>query len=210
MGKVSKELDLLLTQLITEELGSKTMEGITYILALKDKDTELIKRCMAAREEAQKCGFNPDDIIKCYKVANGAIFDIKLPIVADISGKWGSVLNTGVEIKSKIMEMATERRNKDIAALAKKCEKSVKDDKAGVEVALYSRNVVPKIVIGAKDKNGNDITCEYDAYAIRHWDITAVNEKYLLQKGYKVAKIMPCEILPSKTGVRFMLQVVKL
>ena len=210
MAKVSSELDALLTQLITEELGSKTTEGITYILALKDKDSKLIQNCMAARKEAEKCGINPDDIIRTYKVGDGAIFDINLPIVADVSGKWGNAMNVEVDLKKAIIGMATKRRNEDIKALATKCERAAKSGKKGIEVALYSRNIVPKIVIGAKDKNGNAITCEYDAYALRHWDITNVNEKYLFDKGLKISKIMPCEILPSKTGVRFMLQIAKM
>ena len=57
----------------------------------------------------------------------------------------------------------------------------------------------------AKTPNGEAITIKYNAYSIRHWDIEIINEKLLIPAGIRVATIEPCEILPSKNGVTFVL-----
>ena len=54
-------------------------------------------------------------------------------------------------------------------------------------------------------KSGKPVLVKYDAFAIRHWDLGDINTKMLIPAGIRIVKIEPSEILPPKTGVRFVL-----
>lgn len=70
-------------------------------------------------------------------------------------------------------------------------------------MALFSKNSTNRIILNGKNSKGEAIAVKYNAYAIRHWDIELINEKLLIPAGFRVSRIQPCEILPSKTGVSF-------
>ena len=94
--------------------------------------------------------------------------------------------------------------------LARKCIHEFKEGHKTFDVALFSRNSVPRIVVSGKDpKSGKDGVVTYDAYAVRHWDIEEVNAKLLAKEGIRIAKIEPCEVIPTKTGVRFRLHLAR-
>jgi hypothetical protein len=99
-----------------------------------------------------------------------------------------------------------QRRKAEMTSLAKKVKKSYEKGDRKIEVALFSRNKTPRIVVNGKTVNGEPVSVFYDAYALRHNDIEVVNDKLLIPIGIKITKITPYEILPSKTGVRCRLE----
>lgn len=208
MGKASSELINMLTEFLICEVGSKAVDGITYTMVLKDKkDEATYKKYMQIRKEAQNCGYSPDETFRVYEVSNGYIFDMDLSVAKKITvelTKAVSKTNGGqTPIKDLIGDNPDKRRKSDIVGLAKYIKKQFDDGKDVVEVALFSRNSTPRIMISAVGAKNEVLIVKYNAFAIRHWDIETVNANLLIPAGIRVAKIEPYEILPSKTGVRF-------
>jgi hypothetical protein len=128
-----------------------------------------------------------------------------------IAEKLLDIVYKGEDHSNIIGDVPEIRRQNDMKKLAKLCQENYKNGKPVFEVALFSRNSVPRIVISGSDVNkgvrGKQIIATYNAYAIRHWDIQEINDNLLMQVGLRISKIRPCEILPPKTGVRFQLSV---
>lgn len=210
MGKVSSELINMLTDFLINEIGSKSLDGITYSMVTKQsKDEENYKRYMEIRKEAQKCGFAHDEVFRVYEVSNGYIFDMDMSVVKKISyelSKAVSKTNGGqTPVGDLIGNNPEKRRKSDMLGLAKYVKSEFDNGNRVVEVALFSRNSTPKITITGIGAKNEMLMVKYNAYAIRHWDIEVVNGSLLIPAGIRIAKIEPCEVLPSKTGVRFKL-----
>lgn len=210
-AKVSKKLIDMLSEFLVTEIQGKALGGITYTLLFKDgKDKEMCAKYFKIREEATNCGFGPNEVFRVYEVTNGYIFDMDLSVAKYITvelSKAVAKMNGGkTPVGDLIGEAPEKRRREDLKLLAKYLQGQFKEGRKDVEVALFSRNSVPRIVINAVDKAGNPILLKYNAYAIRHWDIEDVNTALLLPVGIRIASIEPCEILPSKTGVRFIVR----
>ncbi|MBO5388639.1 MAG: hypothetical protein J6A59_10945 [Lachnospiraceae bacterium] len=208
MAKFSKELLDMLTEFMICEVGSKALDGITYTMVLKTaRDKELYTRYMTIRNEAAKCGYTSDEVFRVYEVANGYIFDMDLEtakqmtieIAKSVSKNNGGKTPSGNIIK----DMPEQRRKRDLVNLAKYLKSEYDNGRYSVEVALFSRNSMNKIIVTGKGARGETLALRYNAYAIRHWDIEILNEKFLIPAGFRVRSIQPCEILPSKTGVSF-------
>lgn len=208
MAKFSKELLDMLTEFMICEVGSKALDGITYTMVLKTaRDKELYTRYMTIRNEAAKCGYTSDEVFRVYEVANGYIFDMDLEtakqmtieIAKSVSKNNGGKTPSGNIIK----DMPEQRRKRDLVNLAKYLKYEYDNGRYSVEVALFSRNSMNKIIVTGKGSRGETLALRYNAYAIRHWDIEILNEKFLIPAGFRVRSIQPCEILPSKTGVSF-------
>ena len=165
-------------------------------------------RYMTIKQEATKCGFSNDEVFRVYQVANGYIFDMDLntakQITAEIAKSVARQNNDSTPTGDIIKDMPEQRRKKDMVMLARKLKEEYDKGNDQVEVALFSRNSTNRIIVTGKDQNGNSIAIRYDAYAIRHWDIEIINEKFLIPAGFRVKRIQPCEILPKKTGVSFL------
>lgn len=209
-AKISKKLIDMLSEFLTTEIQSKALSGITYTLLLKDgKDKEEAAKYFKIREEATNCGFGPNEVFRVYEVSNGYIFDMDLSVAKYITVELSKVVSKMYGGRTPVGDLIGEspevRRRDDMTLLAKYVLNQFKEGKRKVEVALFSRNSVPRIVINATDKDGKPVLLKYNAYAIRHWDIEDVNINLLAPKGVRIASIEPCEILPSKTGVRFIL-----
>lgn len=224
MGKMTKEALDRLTDFVVNNIGSKGLDGITYVMALKE-DKDLIAKCMKVREELKKAGFQKDEVFRVYELENGYIFDTDISIVKLVTkqlikcaardGELNDVENYKLDEEAIFRDGPEKRRMADMKALANYCVKQSKEGKYKLEIALFSRNSVQKIVLTGSAKSSNsdyskrDVLVQYSAFAIRHWDIAEINEKLLAKNGIKIERITPCEVLPSKTGVRFILDMVK-
>lgn len=215
MGKQSDKMMNLLTEFMVSEIGSKSLDGITYALLLKnDKDKPALNRYKEIFNEVRACGYGPDEIFRAYEISNGYIFDMDLNTVKTISAKLVKMVEkaNNIEIGSQdlIGNSPEKRRKSDMNGLAKFVLDQYSKGITNCEVALFSRNSVPHIIISGKlkDKNGDKYaTIKYNAYAIRHWDIEIINSELLIPRGIRIARIEPCEVLPSKTGVKFILHI---
>lgn len=206
--ELSGKLLNMLTEFVVCEIGSKVLDGITYTLILKDaKGKELYNRYMQIRRAVAEAGYSDNDIFRVYEVCNGYIMDMDLITAKRVINKVSqSVQKThNFNIPNDIIRDSPDQRRKhDIEALAKYIKSEYDKGNTRFEVALFSRNTTNRIFINGKI-NGNAAGIKYNAYAIRHLDIETINEKYLIPAGIRVMRLQPGEILPSKTGVSFIL-----
>ena len=124
-------------------------------------------------------------------------------ITAEIAKSIAKTSGGEKNISDLIQDKPEQRRKRDIIALAKYLKSEYDKGNMQCEAALFSRNSTNKIIISGKSSSGEMLAVKYNAYAIRHWDIELINERYLIPAGFRVKRIQPCEILPSKTGVSF-------
>lgn len=222
-GKMSGRLSSMLSEYLMAQIQSKTLEGSTYILLTDSKhDKEIFERYSAIRLEANKCGFGPQEIFRIYELSNGYILDVDGSVArnltihitkkqAEIDPEIKAIYElTGGDL---IGDAPEKRRRADMAMFAKYLKSQFAKGKKTVEVALFSKNQIPRISITAKDPKstkGESVSVTYNAYAIRHWDIEEVNTHMLIPEGIRIHKVEPCEILPSKTGVRFKIHMTNL
>ena len=214
MGTLTNDLLNKLTEFLICEIGSKAIDGITYAMVLKEtKDKEIYKRYMDIRKEANDNGFTPEELFRVYEVANGYIFDMDLNVAKKITYELSKAVakaNGGqTEAADLIGEGPNKRRTADMYGLAKLVKKKYDEGKREIEVALFSRNSVPRIMVTGIGPKNELITIKYDSFAIRHWDIESVNANLLIPAGIRIAKIEPYEVLPSRTGVKFVLYIEK-
>ena len=210
-AKVSKKLLDLLSKFLMLEIQSRVLDGITYTFLFKDgKDAGQKEKYLEIRDEAAACGFKPEEVFRIFEVSNGYILDMDLSIAKYITEEISKVVARENNYKTPVGDLIgnrpEKRRIEDMEYLAKVLLKHYKDKEKEVEVALFSRNRVPKIVLTAEDTKGGTVVVKYDAFAIRHWDLEDVNTNLLIPKGVRITDIVPCEILPSKTGVRFIIK----
>lgn len=218
MAKLSREALEMLSEFITGSIKAKGLDGITYVLLTKDakspKNQEDLIKFKKIKSTVEACGFGKDEAFRMYELPNGYIFDMDLSIVKQITIKIAEKVaqaNGGKTPQGDLIaNHPEERRRADMENLAKYLMGEFKKGRRCVEVALFSRNESPRIVFTANDSKGGQAVVRYNAYAIRHWDIEDINERLLIPKGIRVSRIEPCEILPTKTGVRFKLYLSKI
>lgn len=208
MAEFSKTLLDMLVEFMVCEIGSKALDGITYTMLLKtDKDKKSYERYMAIRQEASKCGYSDNEVFRFYPVSNGYIFDMDLVTAKQITAEMAKSVakNNGgkTPIGELLKDRPDQRRKRDLANLAAYLKSAYDKGNRQTEVALFSRNSTNKIVVTGTGPKGENMFIKYNAYAIRHWDIETLNESFLIPAGFRVKRIQPCEILPSKTGVSF-------
>lgn len=217
-AKFSSALLNQLTEFMICELDHKARSGITYSMISKDeRDKETYNRYYAIKKEAINCGYKNDEVFRIYEVSNGYIFDMDLNVVRKITAElMKSMAKTDSSVATAVNKNGQydfiggnpeERRKNDMIRLANYVKQEFKSGNNVLEVALFSRNSVPRIVINGVGPNKELISVKYNAYAIRHFDIEAINANVLIPSGLRVYKIEPREILPSKTGVLFKLYV---
>ena len=208
VGTASKELINMMTDFLISEIGSKSIDGITYTMVLKrPQDKEEYDRYMRIRREAQNCGFGPEDAFRVYEVSNGYIFDMDMSVAKKITYELSKAVNKTnggrTPIADFIGDKPEQRRKQDMLGLAKFVKSEFDKGKREIEVALFNRNSTPRIIVTAIGPDNSMIVIKYNAYAIRHWDIETVNAALLIPAGIRISTIEPCEIIPSKRGVRF-------
>ena len=217
-SRFTPELKDQLTQFIVNELGGKVLDGITYSLIRTDNhstnyDKQRLDEYQAIRKEASMCGFQAQELFRVYNLQNGVIFDIDMGITKQIAALIvNKMLNeNGQPMKHEdiIGNKPENRRKSDMISLAKYLDKQLKSGNSIVEIALFSRNSVPEIVINGQLQDGRYAIQKYKAYAIRFWDLEDVNRNLLIPMGLRIRQVQPGAILPTRTGVLFQLELEK-
>ena len=213
MAEFSKRLLDMLSEFMVRELGSKVLDGITYTFVLNtDTDRQTYEEYMAIKQEATNCGYTNDEVFRTYKLSNGYIFDMDLNTAKQITAEvYKRVAKDNNQSDNEnqnsdfdlIKDMPETRRKHDLVLLAKYLKYEFDKGNKQVAVALFSRNSSNKIIINGKLSNNTPVTIRYNAYVLRHWDIEILNEKFLIPAGFRVKRIQPLEVLPSKTGACF-------
>lgn len=212
---MAKTYDKLLSQLnefLLCEIGVKAIDGITYRLLRKNEKNyeETLKRYMTIKNEALRVGYSQDEVFRVYELENGYIFDMDLKtakqIVYEMSKVVASENNGETPVGDLIGNKPEQRRKRDMISLAKYIKEQYDNGEREVEVALFSRNSTNQIMVTGVTPSGQRGVVRYNAYAIRHWDIEAINSQLLMKAGIKINSIKPCGILPSSTGVSFILK----
>lgn len=209
MARTYSKLLNQLNEFMLCEIGEKALDGITYRLLRKDEKNydELLKRYMTIKNEALKEGYSQDEVFRVYEVSNGYIFDMDLKTAKQIVYEMSKVVaseNGGeTPIGDLIGNAPEQRRKRDMIALAKYIKEQYDKGVREVEVALFSRNSTNQILVTGVTPGGQKAVVRYNAYAIRHWDIEAINSQLLMKAGIKITSIRPCSILPARTGVNF-------
>ena len=200
--KIKSETLEKLNDFLVTNIESKVLEGITYALAIEGDS--LVEKGKDIKTSVLADGFDKNELFRVFKVSNGYVFDMDMSVAKFITQTIASHMGDRIPQEQDIIgSLPEKRRQEDMIALAKYCKSQHSKGVNKLEVALFSRNIVPKIVITGKDSRGKDVVASYNAYAIRHWDIDEVNNKYLSPYGIAITSIKPCEVLPSRTGVRF-------
>lgn len=231
---MSRELTNMLTSFLALSISDKAQDGISYVMVLNDlpADKEKQERYDDIYKEARKCGYEENQLFRRFKLANGYIYDMDMSMVVSLTKKMTDYVakkcpeKAGItpqneaaareKVAKSVILGPQERRKEDMKKFAKKCMKEAESKSfittgtSTFEVALFSRNSVPKITITGKSNNGKDVVTIYDAFAIRHWDLQDINNYLLFEKGIKVKEFKACEVLPSKTGVRFKITIEKI
>ena len=212
MAKFSQDLLDMLTEFFINEIGKKIFDGCTYaILTKEEADKSLFENYMAVRKEASKCGYSSSEVFRAYEFANGYVFDMDLNTAKKIAAQIAKAVAKENGIKDPVEDLIGEgpknRKRNDMLALARYVKKEYGEGHRNIDIALYSRNSVPRIVINGIGQKDDLIAIKYNAYAIRQWDIEMVNRELLIPAGLRISKVEPCDVLPSKTGVRFRLYI---
>jgi len=215
MAEFSKRLLDMLSEFMVRELGSKVLDGVTYTFVFNtEADKQTYEEYMAIKQEATNCGYTNDEVFRTYKLSNGYIFDMDLntakQITTEVYKRVAKDNNMSTDESQNsnfdlIKDNPENRRKRDIVGLARYLKSEFDKGNKQVEVALFSRNSSNKIIINGKLPNGNPVSLRYNAYILRHWDIEILNEKFLIPAGFRVKRIQPLEILPSKTGASFLI-----
>lgn len=197
----------MLSEFVIGEIGKGALYGVTYTMIFnEEKNGSLYKRCKAIKQEAYNCGFGIDEVFRIFEVSNGLIFDMDMETVKQVSAKIAEAIETEEQIqipKEYIYDQSSQRRRRDLINLAKFLKREYDKGNHDTEVALYSRNMTGKIFVDGTWTDGSSIRITYPAFALRHWDMSTLNEKLLEKANIKLTRIRPCEILPRKTGVSF-------
>lgn len=211
MGKFSEDLINMLTDFLVCQIGSKTIDGVTYDLMLKDSDLDMrvYDRYNDIRKEADNCGYRDSEVFRVYRMSNGYIMDMDLMAVKQINSQMLAAIkrNTSdANDTSDVTDMPERQRKSEVVRFANylksKYDKGIKE----FEVALYNRESTGTIIINGVLEDGRKASVKYDAFAIRHWDIETVNKKIIAHKGFIVRSIVPCEILPNKEAASFIIR----
>ena len=197
-----------LTEFFVMEIQSKCIDGITYTMYLKgDRYKEMTDKYLGIRRELDNLGFNKQEIFRVHNLVNGYIFDMDLSIAKKILNKLAiAVVKTSgedLDVYDMIGNKPEERRKQDMFNLANYIQREFKNGHDTVEVALFNRNSAPRIMLSGVDSAKNKIVAKYNAYAIRHWDIEALNAHLLIPVGLRIYRLESMDVFPSCNGVRF-------
>lgn len=202
MPKVTNELLQDIMPFMVQELGEKIFEGITYTL-IPSSDKIKIDTYQEIRDKITQAGIDTTTLFRVYQLCNGTIFDLDLVVAK----KLAIIMlkeNADEKFNNMINTLPAKRKQEDMERLATQCLKEAKNKNKEFYVALFSKNKSPSIRFNAKVEGETTTrTFSYPAYALRHWDLEDINMNYLIPKGLMIDKVQACEILPTRTGVKF-------
>lgn len=212
MKSMSKELQSMVTGFVVSEISSRALDGITY--AIKDYNNSDCEDYIKIREEADKCGYDSDELFQVIEVSNGYIFDLDLGVTKKVSM---DLVKASCNITGKhkdlvgILDVKVEqRRKRDTERLAKEILRTAKEGKSEVKVALYSNHNSDYIRILAKKENGEREYVNFKAYALRFSDIRSLNEEILSKSGYRISSVQSEYIIPRNKALLTTLEIQKL
>lgn len=209
MGRVNLSDDAVgkLAEVICTDIHTNIVKGVTYILLEEKPNTKVrLDMYMGLRREIDSEGFKPDEVFRVYKVSNGYVFDMEQEIAVSITKaimqKSGSLddKNTRAVLNS-VVERSKARREKEMKRLAALCYKAYKTGKTSLEVLLFGRNEVGKVILTVKDGK-DDYVITYPSFMLRPSDMQSVNEEYLIKSGIRIKSIETGEIVGSNRGLR--------
>lgn len=188
-----------------QEIADGVLDGMTYALLL-NTDKVKIQNYLTLKEYIKNEGYSDSAILRAFSLSNGYIFDMDLAVAQRIAIKILKAsykeCDRDVDFISEVKSIPQARKKTDMLRLANKCLKELGDGNREFYIALYSKNSSPYIKLTGT-QNGLPVKVTYDSYALRHFDLTDINTHYLCEKGARISKIEPCEILASRTGVKF-------
>ena len=207
MANFSAELLNKLEGFFVNSIADKVLDGVTYIMVFSDEQ-KMFNAYNKIREEVDELGYDKNTLFRVYQFCNGYVFDMDLSVSIYLAEKIvkENVAEAGesnTNIKVNISDMIKDKRKSAMVSFAKYCKSQMDKGITEFDVAMYSRNTVPKILISGKDTNGNPLMLQYRAFPLRHWDIDTVSNELLLPNGVRISKVESCEILPARNGVRF-------
>lgn len=199
-----------LNRIYSNEVGDAILRGVTYGLTFKtdsSKNTDYLETKQRLKDE----GLKGSDVLRVYELCNGYIYDLDVRICQKLAiDSLRSVLPPDRKISQNeilaLKDKPKERLKEDMKRLADKCVSEISKNNTEIEVALFSKNSTNRIQFRAiMDKSNKEVIFSYNAYCLRHTDLEELNRTYLIPKYIRISKIQPCEILPTKTGVKFKL-----
>lgn len=209
MGRVNLSDDAVgkLAEVICTDIHTNIVKGVTYILLEEKPNTKVrLDMYMGLRREIDSEGFKPDEVFRVYKVSNGYVFDMEPEIAVSITKaimqKSGSLDDKNMRaVLNSVVERSKVRREKELKRLAALCYKVYKAGKTSLEVLLFGKNEVGKVIITVKDGK-DDYVITYPSFMLRPSDMQSVNEEYLIKSGIRIKSIETGEIVGSNRGLR--------
>lgn len=205
-----KEIMNLLTEFLVVNIDQKILQGISYLIVPKTEaggNAEKIKQYDAMRARLTELGVPEDEQFRRYDVNTAIIYEIELKTAISITERLSTAVGAAQTTDFGISKTSLERQQEDIKRLVQLCVKQARNARSEFDVCLFSKNKVDKINITGKDSKGQPVAVVYDAFALRHTDIVAVNQQ-LASCGLKIARVLVHEAVPSMTGVRVTLRIV--
>lgn len=216
MAEFSNKLKSELSEFLLNELGSKVLDGITYTMLTKSpNDKEDFERYNLIRREATLCGYDNDQVFRIVELQNGYIFDMDMSTAGHIISALSKPLINQEGLRGNIFDVVgtkpAEIRGREMTRLAKLLVDNLEEKgMTETKIALFNRNSSNRVMVSARTENNEQVVIPYKAFKIRHWDLAFMNKRLLVPRGYKITKMQPCEVLPSKTGVSFILTLEKI
>lgn len=209
MGRINLSDDAIgkLAEVVCTDIHTNIVKGVTYILLEEKPNTKVrLDMYMGLRREIDSEGFKPDEVFRVYKVSNGYVFDMEPEIAVSITKaimqKSGSLDDKNMRaVLNSVTERSKVRREKELKRLAALCYKAYKAGKTSLEVLLFGRNEVGKVIITVKDGK-DDYVITYPSFMLRPSDMQSVNEEYLIKSGIRIKSIETGEIVGTNRGLR--------
>lgn len=209
MGRVNLSDDAIgkLAEVICTDIHTNIVKGVTYILLEEKPNTKVrLDMYMGLRREIDSEGFKPDEVFRVYKVSNGYVFDMEQEIAVSITKaimqKSGSLDDKNMRaVLNSVVERSKVRREKEMKRLAALCYKAYKAGNTSLEVLLFGKNEVGKVILTVKDGK-DDYVITYPSFMLRPSDMQSVNEEYLIKSGIRIKSIETGEIVGSNRGLR--------
>ena len=202
-GELSKNLLDKLTEIICVDVGSKILDGVTYIILSKSpKDKAKVERYNSVRRLIDSENYAPEEIFRIYEVANGYIYDIDMNIakmITTLLAKLAAQKNPELkDMPDLIGTQPDENKDYQMKLLAKKCLEAFKNN----QDTLFSRNKTNKIILTADGMNKEKVVITYPSFALRPWDLEEINVKYLIERGMRISGVKAYEIIGNNSGLR--------
>lgn len=204
MKKFSDKLSQMLTAFVVAELGSKALDGINYTLKLKNKDNDDIMTYNKIREEADKCGYDHDEVFIVHEYVNGYSFELEPKITNKISSDlaMASCKITGKhkDLVDFVMNKAEQKKEYNEKLLANRVIKASKSGDTELKVVIYSSNTSGLARVITTNESGNNSAVTLKTHCLNLSSIEEINRKYLMTKGLRIAKLSNMYILNTKTS----------